>query len=977
MRYGLVTALISISIGFYNPVGAQQPIFKNYTVNDGLVSNSIRRVFQDSKGFLWIATWEGLSKYDGHSFTNFTTANGLSHNLVNDFYQSLKGYLYVALNNGAIDIISDNHVIRNAVGSTSVVNSFINKPPHPVLITTDCNGVQEFKDGKVFKPAQSFPNYTYYDLTWINDSVFIVSGDSSITFFNKNYTAYAQTKESFLKFTGSIIYVDSKKRIWVGTATGLKLIGDFPLKNQSITFSTLPPPFKITVLEQNKIIDILEDEKGTLWFGTSGGLVKVDEDGTHQLITVKEGLTSNIITCLFQDKENNIWVGTAVGLCKFVSKSSIRLYGMENGIWSSDNVYLLYPFKKNLLLLSTQNGPVIFNKLSGSFTPVGKRVNDLFYGVVGNSDPPLLIGLGNTALFDTLSFLYSKISPLPVQPVSRVVSDKMGNFFISNLEHLYFSSAKIQKKILDDRISSLIIDSKGDVWAGTWQNGLFRIRYTFINGQFEIISILHFLNNENIRCLYEDTKGSLWVGTRYQGVYHLRKDEKENFFVLKFDQSKGLTSNFIKGISEDAKGNCWIAFYQGLDKMIPKGNSFRIFNFSRVNNYFASIIGIQTDEDHSLWLATGEGLTHIKDGEMEKLPPLPVYITKVFSADSVYPLTVDNVQLTSRQKQIQFEFSSPGFINEKQIMYSYRLVENDVGEWSSPANQHIVSYASLQPGQYHFEVRTLGWNGEWGKPATYDFKISPPFSETWWFRTLLILLAAFFVYRLLRKRIKTIRHEAEMKQKITETEMMALRAQMNPHFIFNCLNSIDNLIQIDEKENATLYLSKFAKLIRSILENAASNTVPCWKDMETLQLYLELEALRFDNKFSYQVIIDPMILNGDYKVPPLVIQPFVENAIHHGLLNKLEGDKKLLVKVFVTTNHIHYLIEDNGIGRKLAATYKQQNKLSYASMGMQITEERINIFNQRNNGSVKIVDMCDEKNLSLGTKVEVSLIIQP
>ncbi|HSN61039.1 MAG TPA: two-component regulator propeller domain-containing protein, partial [Ferruginibacter sp.] len=133
MRYGLVTALISICIGLYNPVGAQLPIFKNYTVNDGLISGSIRRIYQDSKGFLWIATWEGLSKYDGHTFTNYSTVNGLSHNLVNDFYESPGGQLYVALNNGAIDIITDNNILRNAVASTPVVNSFINKPPHPII----------------------------------------------------------------------------------------------------------------------------------------------------------------------------------------------------------------------------------------------------------------------------------------------------------------------------------------------------------------------------------------------------------------------------------------------------------------------------------------------------------------------------------------------------------------------------------------------------------------------------------------------------------------------------------------------------------------------------------------------------------------------------------------------------------------------------------------------------------------------------
>jgi len=333
--------------------------------------------------------------------------------------------------------------------------------------------------------------------------------------------------------------------------------------------------------------------------------------------------------------------------------------------------------------------------------------------------------------------------------------------------------------------------------------------------------------------------------------------------------------------------------------------------------------------------------------------------------------------LNHHQKQLAFEFSSPGFINEKQVMYSYRLVENAAGDWSPASNQHAVFYANLQPGNYLFEVRALGWNGRWGTRTSFGFTISPAWWHTWWFRLILLAIISMATFLLLRKRIKSIRHEAEMKQKIAETEMMALRAQMNPHFIFNCLTSIDNLIQLDEKEKATLYLSKFAKLIRSILENSAHNTVPCWKDMETMHLYLELEALRFDHKFTYQLNIAPEILNGDYKVPPLIVQPYVENAIHHGLLNKLDGEKKLRVEVYATANHIYYLIEDNGIGRKLAATYKQQNKLAYGSMGMQITEERINLFNQRQHGAVTIEDLYDENNKPIGTRVNVSVIIQP
>ncbi|MEP6713364.1 MAG: histidine kinase [Ferruginibacter sp.] len=216
-----------------------------------------------------------------------------------------------------------------------------------------------------------------------------------------------------------------------------------------------------------------------------------------------------------------------------------------------------------------------------------------------------------------------------------------------------------------------------------------------------------------------------------------------------------------------------------------------------------------------------------------------------------------------------------------------------------------------------------------------------------------------------------------MNEQLLKAKLEALRAQMNPHFIFNCLTSIDNLIQMDEKEKATQYLSKFARLIRSILENATNNTVPCWKDMETLQLYLELEEMRWDKKFSYKIVIAEDIVNGDYKVPPLIIQPFVENAIHHGLLNKIEGDKVLLIQVSVVNNRIHYLIQDNGVGRAKANEYKQLNKSSYQSMGIQITTDRINLFNQNKNCFVKITDLVNKIQQPCGTKVAIELINQP
>ncbi len=216
----------------------------------------------------------------------------------------------------------------------------------------------------------------------------------------------------------------------------------------------------------------------------------------------------------------------------------------------------------------------------------------------------------------------------------------------------------------------------------------------------------------------------------------------------------------------------------------------------------------------------------------------------------------------------------------------------------------------------------------------------------------------------------------KIDEKLTAAKLEALRSQMNPHFIFNCLNSIDNLIQNSEKEKATLYLSKFAKLIRSVLETSKINTVPCWKDMETLKLYIELEEFRWDKNFVYEINISDEIFRGDYKVPPLVIQPFVENAIHHGLLNKIDPDKKLSITVSASDNHIYYIIKDNGVGRKKAALYKELNRTSHESMGMQLTTDRINLFNQHQNGAVIITDLFNEHDECIGTKVEVTLINQ-
>jgi sensor histidine kinase YesM len=196
---------------------------------------------------------------------------------------------------------------------------------------------------------------------------------------------------------------------------------------------------------------------------------------------------------------------------------------------------------------------------------------------------------------------------------------------------------------------------------------------------------------------------------------------------------------------------------------------------------------------------------------------------------------------------------------------------------------------------------------------------------------------------------------------------------MNPHFIFNCLSAIDNLIQTNQPDKATTCLSRFAKLIRGVLDSSKNNLVPFQKDFETLKLYLEMEQFRCNNKFAYELHADDELLYSDYKVPPLIIQPFIENAIHHGLLNKQDSNRRLKIDAQLKDEHIVYSITDNGIGRKKAAIIKERNRPDQKSYGIEITKERIQLHNKNGISSDMLITDLEQEGIPVGTEAIVRI----
>jgi LytS/YehU family sensor histidine kinase len=298
--------------------------------------------------------------------------------------------------------------------------------------------------------------------------------------------------------------------------------------------------------------------------------------------------------------------------------------------------------------------------------------------------------------------------------------------------------------------------------------------------------------------------------------------------------------------------------------------------------------------------------------------------------------------------------------------------------WSNPTLNRNIIY-NLRSGKYSFAVRA-SYNGrDWiAYSEVIVIEVKFPFWQKIWFIVLtffLLLLAVVIGYR---ARIGNIKKRASIKQQITELESKALRAQMNPHFIFNSLNAIQELIITENTAEGYKYLSSFSKLLRMVLNNSEKNFIPLSTELEMIQLYLSLEALRFKQSFKYEIIMDEGIEAEIIQVPSLLLQPYVENAVWHGLRHK-KGNENLIITIKENSKQLQIEIDDNGIGRKKAAEIKSQ-KLGaeqFESKGTALAEQRITLLNQQypNLATVKIEDKMNEKAESTGTKIIIYLPI--
>jgi hypothetical protein len=431
----------------------------------------------------------------------------------------------------------------------------------------------------------------------------------------------------------------------------------------------------------------------------------------------------------------------------------------------------------------------------------------------------------------------------------------------------------------------------------------------------------------------------------------------------------------------DSGNTIWVGTNDGLNKITV--SSYHPLHYT-VENYYSQN-GLLTNEvngiikyKNKIWLAHNNGISVFdpKNIKCNTTPP-PIYITGMLingeSAD-----TKNLLDLGYSENYLTIQFNGLSYKEPGKIEYKYKMEGLDTN-WTYAANTS-VKFQTLPPGSYRFIVYAKNNDGYLSSsPAAFTFTIHPPWWQTWWFRIsmtgiIIFLVGITFKYRMdiieRREKLKTIQ-----RTRMSAAELKALRSQMNPHFVFNAINSVQYFITNNDPKSSQKYLSKFAKLIRYVVDNSKPAAIPLSKELEAIGIYLDLESLRFKDKFEYAITVNSNVDVNMVHVPSMLIQPYVENAIWHGLMHK-KGESKIDIKLEMKENILLCTIEDNGIGRKKSAEIKslQHNEI-HKSVGMSITRERLEIFNQMNhtNLSIRIIDLEDAHGNGTGTRVEVNI----
>ncbi len=903
-----------------NSQGIQESVnYINYSISDGLPSAETYDVFQDSKGYIWIGTDNGVVRYDGANFETFTTQDGLTDNTVFKIYEDYLGRIWFITYNRKLCYLWNNKITPYSF------NKNLN-------ITTENIGVS-----------------------------------NTITEFSVN-----KNKEVHISFVSILSRVTPQIEIdSLGICHSLPPEKDPDLflelqliENLQKLFHAFSEEYAQKPNHWNKLIQtkhfgrIRVFKLDTLfYFGTENGLYTFSSPANK---IIRHVLINAFITSITVDFEGGLWCSSLYNGIFYIASPNISTFKLLdasrshiNGIIPQKNEYVFcyygradnFIFNANQSLLLPYTEPLQIYDVDSSNLARGFKLENTIFVKEVYADFNSVLKINDSCTF-LASSTFGLIDISRVKWNKKETNRKIGTSPNYDGFKFWTEDGRIYKTWEKDfvqtekpfetktpRILRLFRFSETKVLLATLE-GLYELDLP--SKEIQKSNLLGNNNSTRIQDIIRTPDHTLLFATKGNGIIGLKEGTQFQIDI----QTNGET-NAINQLLLDTEGNrIFVATNFGVYELFQNHQKWDYRAILSKNDCLAltDIRQIRI-KNNILFYANNKGVGKV-DLETIKQSFIPPFLTikSLQTQQRSYDLT-QPITIPFDSNTFDISFQAIGYKSQNKFIYSFRL--NPQYSWRTSRNS-TLTFNSLEPGEYHLELSAINVQGVQSVIQHLKFTILAPYWQSWWFIGLCLILILSIITWSVFKIISFYQKQAAIQRKINELQMLSLQSKMSPHFIFNSLNSIQNYILTNNKMKANEYLIDFSRLIRSILKNAENSSILLSKEMEILEMYVELEKKRLRKPFGYTVELIGDIDLSQCEIPCLLIQPYVENSIWHGqVYRNPEGEIK--VRIERINELLTIQISDNGIGIKKTLSFKKDSKSGHKSMGAKITKNRIEL----------------------------------
>lgn len=1014
-----VFCFILLSFGYQFDGKAQSNIeYKFIGIQDGLSANSARCVHFDHKGYLWIGTNNGLNFYDNNAFTTIPQGQnnyGLEGAKIHDIQDWNENALIIQHDKG-LSLIDINLFLTKNINLQSSANTRLPNQAVQVVVSKFRKGCWVMTFNEILFIDQSFTIVkrwllpkseflpTLYclprmiekengDLWFLTPQKQDPSRSSDLyelSYEHPNFKALDFPFVSNMKGYSGLVRLNDHKLLFI--VDHITEVTSFVFNEEDNTFIEK----KLHIRSNPNFFTMLFPYKRDLWnlfiYGNDNSYVFDihSESWSSEKIPqyVSKNFSTDVATILNDSLQYWCWRD---GLFEVKIKDN-DMYSNVSDVLKHDEQMRLYatPLDKHheILLLNNYEA-IITNTKEGSFN----KVKFIFEKSDKNNYVKSIHSLGNQSVFmntesgprrlnsnslkvEMLNDIEG-ISSLPNEKYFYSMNDKKGNIWLTypNGNTIYKLDVAIKKIVpisIPDAVSTKYTSMAQDANGWCYFASLFNLDILAIHSEtlkYKTIPSYknHSIYSTDVQTIKLDRKGFIWLFTNGYGIYILNPNTLE---VKKhLTTNDGLSSNYITRAIQDNNGNFWINSTHELHRV--DANTFEISTVFKGQKEFIQASITSLNANNSQLFVLGKNTTYRIDiDEMNnEMLQSEIKIINITEGNMILPVFSNKIFVNYNHQALKIKFSCQGFLSKPYHSFAYRIQGKDQN-WMVGENKNIFGLTNLPNGKNTIELRVCYLNGQCQEKEILVINVAPPFWQSWWFYVLIATLIVTVLYYWIRLKMAQQRlHNEKM-----EAQLQSLQSQMNPHFIYNSLNSINRYILKSDKIMASEYLSKFAKLIRLTLNHSTKNVIPLSNELESLNNYLALEEMRFYEKFTYEINVDPSINTEVVCIPPLLIQPYVENAIWHGLMSK-KGDCVLKINFSTMDENLKIEIYDNGIGRKASMAGKSSVTEDHKSVGMSLTEQRIRIIKEtlKVQAEIKITDLYDDRQNPAGTIVTLHL----